>query len=115
MIGTIRTKEEDKNWDEREYIDLSDFGKVQAQDSKAGLIIDYFLYGKLPLDDEKFVEENRKGCIMESGQLYKVEHRYGKLKQCLWIPDSRIEQILNEFHGSYTWWTLWFRENIEQS
>ena len=91
----------DENWDERKFIELSDFGKIQKDDLKAGVIIDYFLYGKLPVVDADQVYKTFKECIMENGQLYKVEYKNGVMRQCLWIPELKVKDIIEEFHGSY--------------
>ena len=97
----INDSNDDVNWDEREYIDLNDFGKLQAQDPNAGLVIDYHLYGKLPVVNDEVTLKLSKECILEEGQLYKIEYKNGIARQCLWIPESKVEHIMEEFHGSF--------------
>ena len=91
----------DESWDEKKFMELSDFGKIQKEDLKAGPVIDYFLYGKLPVVDADHVYKTFKECIMENGQIYKVEYKNGVMRQCLWIPESKAKDIIEEFHGSY--------------
>ena len=63
-------------------------------DSKAGIVLDYFLYGKLPVENPETVYKTFKECIMENGQLYKVEYKNGVMRQCLWIPESKVKDII---------------------
>eukprot|EP01088_Endostelium_zonatum_P003701 TRINITY_DN1489_c0_g1_i1.p1 TRINITY_DN1489_c0_g1~~TRINITY_DN1489_c0_g1_i1.p1 ORF type:complete len:1387 (-),score=354.22 TRINITY_DN1489_c0_g1_i1:3213-7373(-) len=103
--GTLDEVEEDEElekeeWEEREIIELSEFGKIQKQDEIAGKIMDYLIYGKSPVDEDAEIKRYVKECLIEEGKLYKVDYKLREPKQCLWIPESKVENIIEEFHGS---------------
>eukprot|EP01088_Endostelium_zonatum_P003707 TRINITY_DN1489_c0_g2_i2.p2 TRINITY_DN1489_c0_g2~~TRINITY_DN1489_c0_g2_i2.p2 ORF type:complete len:697 (-),score=184.40 TRINITY_DN1489_c0_g2_i2:4878-6656(-) len=94
-------KEMDKEeWEEREIIELSEFGKLQKEDVTAGKIIDYLLYGKLPVEEDAEIKRYVKECLIDEGKLYKIDYKLREQKQLLWIPESKIDSVIEEFHGS---------------
>ena len=91
---------EDENWENKSIIELNEIGKLQLMDVECGPIVQYFIYGKLPVNDFKNVLRTAKECVIENGQLFKVEWKYGECVKCLWLPECMIDEILCELHGT---------------
>eukprot|EP01088_Endostelium_zonatum_P000425 TRINITY_DN1069_c0_g2_i14.p1 TRINITY_DN1069_c0_g2~~TRINITY_DN1069_c0_g2_i14.p1 ORF type:complete len:1095 (-),score=232.18 TRINITY_DN1069_c0_g2_i14:2084-5368(-) len=94
------TESEDEEWENKKFVELDEFGRLQAQDSEAGAIIRYKLYGKLPIENPDYILKISRECIIEDGRLWKIEWKRKDFNKTLWIPEEKIKDVIEYMHGS---------------